>query len=142
MRLGQWFGFLAVAISLYILWQIRQVLLLVFAAIILATVLNRIVRFLQQRHIQRGIAVAISVILLLTLLSGFLAIVLPRLADQLQQLANISPQILAQLRTGYEWIQSKLPEQLILNNTSFGALVQNFQSSAARLLGSFFTLVK
>ena len=44
MRLGQWLGLFALAISLYILWQIRQVVLLLFAAVILATVLNRVVR--------------------------------------------------------------------------------------------------
>ena len=47
MNLGQWIGFLAVAVSLYILWQIRQVLLLVFAAVVLANSLNLLARRFQ-----------------------------------------------------------------------------------------------
>jgi len=70
-RLGQLIGFLALVTSLYILWQIRQILLVVFAAIVLATVLNQLVSFFQRFRIKLGIAVAISVILLLIVLIGF-----------------------------------------------------------------------
>lgn len=48
MKLGQLTGFFALVVSLYILWQIRQVVLLVFAAVVLATVLNRVVARLEQ----------------------------------------------------------------------------------------------
>ncbi|MGG6265572.1 hypothetical protein ACQ4M3_06150 [Leptolyngbya sp. AN03gr2] len=57
-RFGQWLGVVAIVIALYILWQIRQVLLLVFAAVVAATVLNRLVRALQRPRIKRGIAIA------------------------------------------------------------------------------------
>lgn len=51
LRLGQWLGLLTLVISLYILWQIRQVVLLLFAAVVLATVLNQVVRRIQQYSI-------------------------------------------------------------------------------------------
>jgi predicted PurR-regulated permease PerM len=42
-HLGQWIGFLALIISLYILWKIWQVLLPPFTAVVLATTLNQLV---------------------------------------------------------------------------------------------------
>lgn len=89
--LGQLVGFFAFVVSLYILWQIRQLVLLVFAAVVLATVLNRIVRLLQRFGIRRGIGIAISVVLLLTLLVGFFVLIVPRIVEQLQQLVDLLP---------------------------------------------------
>jgi predicted PurR-regulated permease PerM len=98
-RFGQLIGFLAFVISFYILWQIRQTLLVVFAAVVLATVLNQLVSFFQRFRIKRGIAVAISIILVLTILIGFFALIVPRLVDQLQQFGNIMPMALERLRS-------------------------------------------
>ena len=47
MNLGQWIGLIAIVLSLYILWQIRQVLLLIFAAVVLASTLNRLAKRIQ-----------------------------------------------------------------------------------------------
>jgi len=89
-RLGQWLGLLALIISLYILWQIRQVVLLLFAAVVLATVLNRVVRRIQRYRVKRGFAIAITVAILLALIVGFFAFIVPRIVDQLQQLVGVS----------------------------------------------------
>jgi len=47
LKFSQWLGAIALIISLIILWQIREVLLLVFTAVLIATVLNRVVSFLS-----------------------------------------------------------------------------------------------
>lgn len=70
MPLGQWVGLLALIISLIILWQIREILLLIFAAIVFAAALNRVVCWFQRWGIQRGIATALSVGGLLLILAG------------------------------------------------------------------------
>ena len=56
MNLGQWIGLIALTISLYILWQIKEVILLIFAAVVLATTLNRLARRLQGLGIKGGFA--------------------------------------------------------------------------------------
>lgn len=98
MRLGQWIGLLAFVFSLYILWQIRQVVLLIFAAVVLATALNRVVRLLQRYRIKRGIAIAITVFLLIVTLVGFFALVVPRIVEQLQLLIALLPEASERLR--------------------------------------------
>jgi predicted PurR-regulated permease PerM len=88
---GQWIGLLAVAMSLYILWQIRALLLLIFTAIVLATVANHLVNRFERFNIQRSIAVMLT--LSTIALSGtlfFILVILP-FTDQFQQLIQLIP---------------------------------------------------
>ncbi|MEC4892869.1 MAG: AI-2E family transporter [Oscillatoria sp. PMC 1051.18] len=117
MSTGKFLGFVAIAISLYILWQIRQVLLLAFLAIALATVINRLVQLLQKFKIKRGIAVTISVILVLALFVGFIAIIVPSIIDQWQQLVNIESDILTPLVMKNQ--VSLLPAITLLSQVTF-----------------------
>lgn len=137
MRLGQWIGLLALVLSLYILWQIRQVVLLVFAAVVLATVLNRVVRILQRYRIKRGIAIAITVILVLLIIAGFFALIVPRIVDQLQQLVNILPETAERLRAWYDQLRGFIPGQVLEDNTSLRTLTQQLQTWVTGLLGNF-----
>lgn len=141
MRFGQWVGLLAFVFSLYILWQIRQVVLLVFAAVVLATILNRVVRVLQRYRIKRGIAIAITLIVLLTVIVGFFALIVPRIIEQLQQFVNLLPQVSERLRSWYTWVQSLIPGQMFEYTNSIGALTQQLQAWVTRLLGNFFVLI-
>lgn len=139
MRLGSSIGLVALIVSLYILWQIRQVLLLLFASVVLATVLNQVVQRLQQYRIKRGIAVAITVVLLLLLIVGFFAVVVPPIIAQLQALAALVPESLERLRAWFNWLQTVIPQQLIDQVRSLQGFTQNLQSWANRLFGNFFT---
>ncbi|MGF1478412.1 MAG: AI-2E family transporter [Cyanophyceae cyanobacterium] len=141
MRLGHWIGLLALVLSLYILWQIKQVVLLVFTAVVLATVLNRIVRLLQRARLPRGIAIAIAVIGLLAIIAGFFAIILPSLIDQFQQLINLLPQAFEQVREWYDQLRGQIPGQVLEDSPGFGNLVQQIQTWATQLLGNVFSIV-
>jgi predicted PurR-regulated permease PerM len=140
-RFEQWLGLIALVVSLYILWQIRQVVLLLFAAVILATILNRVVRRLQRAHIKRGIAIAITIICLIALIVGFFALIVPRFIEQLQQLINILPQISQRLRTWVEWIQSVTPGSVLEQFRGFENLTQQIQTWISQLIGNFFVFL-
>ena len=91
MNFGQWLGFYAIIASIYILWQVRQAILLVFAAIVLATVLNQLSRGFQRLKIKRSLAVFLSVSLFVLFFTiGFLLVV-PPLLNQFQELATKVP---------------------------------------------------
>lgn len=141
MRFGQLVGFFALAISLYILWQIRQIVLVVFAAVVLATVLNQLVQFLQRFRIKRGIAIAISVVTLLTVLVGFFALIAPRLVDQLQQFGNILPNILERIRSWNNWLQNIIPQQWLEDISGLQYLTQGLQTWLNQLINNFFSVI-
>lgn len=141
MRFGQLIGFLAFVISLYILWQTRQIILVVFASIVLATVLNQLVTFLQKFRLRRGLAVAISVILLVAVLALFFALIAPRLVEQLQQFDDIMPLAIERLRSWNNWLQNIIPNQLLESIQGIRYLTQGLQDWLNRLINNFFRLV-
>jgi predicted PurR-regulated permease PerM len=141
-RLGEWIGLFALFISLYILWQIRQIVLLIFAAVILATILNRVVKFLQRYRIKRGIAIAIAVISLIVIVVGFFAIVVPRIVEQLQQLVDLLPQIVTRLQSWNAWLRNAIPGQILDNTDGLQALTQQLQTYVGTLLGNFIGLIR
>ena len=136
--LGKLIGFLAFAVSLYILWQIRPVLLLVFAAVVFAIVLNRIVRSLQRVGVKRGIAIALTVIFLLGILFVLFALIGPSFAQQLEQLGNLVPTTLESLRNWFNSLSTRLPERLI-NVRSFSDFLPRLQPLITRLLDNTYT---
>lgn len=112
MKLGQWIGLLALVACLYILWQIRQVLLLVFGAVVLATALNRLARRFQRMGMRRGFALLLSVSLFLALVVGFFWLIVPPLAAQFQELTDRVPKGLERVNSWLDQLETRVPKQL------------------------------
>ncbi|NES97173.1 MAG: AI-2E family transporter [Desertifilum sp. SIO1I2] len=93
MKLIDWVSFLGLIVSLIILWQFRNILLLVFTAIVLAIALNSLVRFLNRRcKIPRGAAVGVGLLSVLIGFSILIGLILPLFISQFQQLILLVPQ--------------------------------------------------
>ncbi len=112
MNLGNWIGIFTILTSIYILWQIRQLLLLVFTAMVIATTLNKLSRKLQSLKIKRSLAVLISVSLFILLIVTFFWVIVPPLAEQFQQLITIVPQGINKLNDWLNILRDQLPNQL------------------------------
>ena len=141
MLIGKWIGLFVFVLSTYVLWQIRQVLLIVFAAVVLATALNQVVKVLQKLRVKRGFAVGISVILLLTIVSGFFALIAPRIVEQLREFTFILPKFLDQIRIWNDWLLKVVPEQVIDEIQGLRYLTQGLQNWLDALLGNVFTVL-
>ncbi|CCQ58033.1 MAG: AI-2E family transporter [Crocosphaera sp.] len=141
MNLGKWLGLSSFIISCYILWEIRQVLLLVFTAVVFATALNRLVKWLKKFKIRRNFAIVIIVIgiIFLSILFGWL--VVPPFLDQFQKLLALFPNVWERLRTNlillsetqsrFDW----LPPPPSLND-----LLTRLQPLLTDIFANFFTV--
>ncbi len=110
MNFGKWIGFVALVISLYILWQIRQLVLLLFTAVIFANALNLLVKqylrwgdkllvrlVRQNQTMKRGYAVLLSIASFFVLLWVFFSLLVPPFISQFGELALLVPQGIEQL---------------------------------------------
>ena len=140
MNIGTWIGLVVFFISLYVLWQIRQLLLLLFTAIVLATSLNILVKTFQKRGIKRGYAVSISMFSLIAITLGFIWIIVPPFIDQFQDLALLVPQGIEKLNTWLELLSERLDPRLIdlLPNTE--ELNKQLQPLIQQFLGGGLTI--
>jgi predicted PurR-regulated permease PerM len=84
-------------------WRVRNVLLLVLVAAVLAVGLDPQVRWLQRRRLSRGWAVTAILLLSVGLVVLFAWLVIPAAVRQTQQLASHTPQYLDRLEhaTGF-----------------------------------------
>lgn len=143
MKLSQWISLATFALSIYILWRIRQVVLLVFTATILATILNRAVQRLQESGVKRTVSILITIISILGILAFFSIAIVPPLIDQSQQLIEKVPLGIEQFNTWFfRWQKQLSSSNPLLENlrNSITRLIQIPQPLKNQIFSNFFTL--
>ncbi len=110
MNLGQWFGFVCLIVALFILWQIRHLLLLVFTAVVIAVALNRFVKWLESKKFPRKLAVIFAVSSFITFLVLFIWLVVPPFSQQLQKLLEELPRVWVKIDVELADLETRLPE--------------------------------
>lgn len=137
MRFGQCLSLIGIIVSIYILWEIRQIILIAFASVTLATVLNQVVIFLQKFRIKRGLAIFLTVSFVIMLLGGFLLVVVPRITQQLQQFTYFFPIAIERIRLWNDWLVGVLPNTFLENIRDLRYLTQNLETWLNQLLSNF-----
>ncbi|BAQ61575.1 permease [Geminocystis sp. NIES-3708] len=130
MNFGESVGFLCFLISLYILWQLRQLLLLIFTSIIFAVVLNRLVNKLTQFNLNRKKSIFIIIISIIIIINILLLLILPPFIEQFQLLINLLPKVIKKITefinnidyTQYQILSPLNDLDKILTNYSFSSL--------------------
>jgi len=80
-----------VFLTFWLLYSLRMVLFLFFVAIVIGTAIRPAVEWLHRRGVSRSIGIIIIYILIAGLLGGFLAMILPLLADQTTEISRTLP---------------------------------------------------
>ncbi|WP_094513138.1 AI-2E family transporter [Synechococcus sp. MW101C3] len=153
MNFGNWLGFAATIAAAALLWSLRGVVIQVFAAVVLAMAICTLVGFVQQRlRCNRSLALLVSVLGLVVVLSVAIAVLIPPFAEQFGLLLTKVPAAAALLlkmgretlswggamiygqqdtRLDFEWLTSLLPA----GGDSTAALAGGIGQGAMRLLG-------
>ncbi|BAZ41606.1 hypothetical protein NIES4101_75720 [Calothrix sp. NIES-4101] len=136
MNLGQWIGLIAIVLSLYILWQIRDVLLLMFAAVVIATTLNRLAKRFQRTGMKRGVAVLIAVGLFFGVIISFFWIVVPPFITQFHELTYRVPKGLQVFNASLDNLKAGVPPQLAPYIPDIDGLIKQAQPLVNKALGN------
>ena len=92
MNFGQWLGYAALLAALALLWSLRQSLVFLFAALVLAMALCTLVGWLRRRlRCSRLLAVLLSLVLVALVLAVTATAVIPPFVDQFGQLLRQLP---------------------------------------------------
>jgi predicted PurR-regulated permease PerM len=84
-------------LGLWLLYFVRDIILQLFVALLLMTILEPIVIFLTKIKIPKAISVLITYILVLGVLGGVIALIAPALAQQTTNFVNALPAYLANI---------------------------------------------
>jgi predicted PurR-regulated permease PerM len=140
-NLGKWLGLVVLLVSLYILWQIRQVLLLLFTAVVLASALNGFVQYLGRHGLKRSWAVVLTIVLALGTSFLFCLLVIPPFISESQQFAELGPQSVARIEEWTNWLESQVPNQPIFGPDIFNAIntvIDNLAKEIPNYAGNVF----
>lgn len=143
MKFNDWLGLISLIISLVILWQFRQVLLLMFTAAVLATVLNSLVRWLVRKFKfsrRRSIFITVFGVLLVSLL--FILFIIPPFIGQFLELIQLIPDGLQRLVV---WVNNLtkspplwLPDSDLELLPEFSEIYQQLGTLATKVFNNFF----
>src|SRR5215216_2149515 len=88
-----------VFLTFWLLYSLRIVLFLFFVAIVVGTAIRPAVDWLHRRGISRATGIIVIYILIAALVTGFLAMILPLLADQATEISGTVPEYYANFRS-------------------------------------------
>ncbi|TVQ22747.1 MAG: AI-2E family transporter [Leptolyngbya sp. DLM2.Bin15] len=145
MKISDWMSLICLLIALAILWRFRHIVLLLFAAMVIAIALNSIVRRLvNQFRIPRGQAVGLTLGLVFLSLVLFIILVLPLFVKQFEQVLELVPMGFERLQ---EWGTALLeapppwfPEQATPTEIpSLSDLINQFGDVGGEFFSNFFS---
>ncbi|MBD2344219.1 AI-2E family transporter [Anabaena subtropica] len=133
MKLGQCLGLLALIISLYIIWKIRQLVLLLFTSVVLAVAINQLVLRLQLSGIKRIWAVFLSLSIVVTFLFGAFLLIVPPFIEQFRQLLVLLPTGINQIQQGINWLEERIVDTYLPEIPDINSLIEQLQPWATSL---------
>lgn len=122
LKFGKLAGLLGLVVLLYLAWTLRQVLLLMFMAVVFATVLNKFVQQLRKLSVPRKWAVLIVLAVLSAIVGLILQFIIPALANQLPTYTFLSEQGFEQIQEWYRQYRGVVPGDA-LSDTSLRDLL-------------------
>lgn len=144
MKLIDWINLVALGIVLVIVWQFRQIVLLMFAAVVITIALNSLVRFFSRVYgwpRDRAVLVTAALVLLGTFI--FLGLVLPLFVSQFQQLLLLTPKGFDQLGIWFDAFQESppdwFPERDLRVIPALPDLLRQAASIGSTVFGNFLT---
>ncbi|MCM1982825.1 AI-2E family transporter [Lyngbya confervoides] len=139
--LGKWVGLIVLCIALFILWEIRQVVLLGFTAVVLASALNSVVRQLTKVRIKRHLAIAIAVLGLFAFATVVSWLIIPPFVAQSQQLLELVPQSVQRIDESVKWLEKQqFQGTSIINSQMVDNITRQLPNLAGKLFENFFSL--
>lgn len=91
---------LVILLMVWFLYFIRDILLILFSAIIIASAVEPVANWLQRYKVPRAISVAGTYLVVLGVLSLTVTLMVPPLTEQVVQLAQALPQVVEELERG------------------------------------------
>jgi predicted PurR-regulated permease PerM len=141
LKLADWIGFLCLIIALIILWQFRQILLLVFTSVVFSIAINSLVRRIQRFGLQRWVAVLLSLTVIVIMGAVLVSVVLPPFWGQFEELLKLVP-------VGYDkfliWLNYLIKNppiwfpDLNVKVPNVTQIAQQIGPLAQKILGNFF----
>jgi predicted PurR-regulated permease PerM len=116
----------------YFLFLIREILAILFVALIIASAVDPWVDWMQKKKIPRGVGIIFIYFILFAVVGVVVYLIIPPIIEQVNELANNFPQILEKVISGFEFLKYYSAKYGILDNVkeNVGSIGANLQGAA------------
>lgn len=142
------FKLLAIALLLIFLYLVRDLLLMIFVAIVIASGIDPLIDFFHKRRIPRTISLLVVYIFLLALITLIVYVLVPPIVEQVQQLITVLPQYfdivseyLGENLSIFEKEIGNIEEVTKTITGRFGDIASNVYDTLSGFLGGILTLI-
>ncbi|MDB9527825.1 AI-2E family transporter [Oscillatoria sp. CS-180] len=139
MKFGKFVGLILLVFSAFLLWRIRFVVLLGFLAVVLATIINRVVRLFTRLRLKRGWAIALTYLLISGIVAGVLAVAVPPFVEQVRAWLVQAPYEASQIRRWVEQLDEWVPFELSTIGQQLDMFISDIPRIARSLFDNFFS---
>lgn len=124
---------LLIFLILYFVYLIREVVAILFVALVFASAVDPSVDWLQKRKIPRGVSILFIYFTLFIVISFTIYLIIPPIAEQIAELSANFPRYFDRLISSYSTIKDYSIQHGLLDNIkeSLGTISSNLQSTAA-----------
>lgn len=128
-------SFLTIVLA-FAIWLIRDIVMLTLTAVVLAILLTTPIRFFTKRKVPRPLAVVLTLLLVIGVISLTFTVALPPLVGQFSQLFNNTiPKAVGQIQT--ELTPEKLRERLASINLDFEEISKQINTQVLERAATF-----
>jgi len=127
------FKVVLVFLVLYFLYLIKDILVILFVALILASALDPWVDWMQKRKIPRGLGVIFIYFILFVVIGSVLYLIIPPIIAQINELSTSFPAFIERITSGFSTLRNYMSEHGILENLKDGlkSISSNLQGAAS-----------
>ncbi|MGC1309057.1 MAG: AI-2E family transporter [Phormidesmis sp.] len=140
MKLGDWISLLCLVATGYILWAIKPVLLLCFAAVVVAIALNSLTRIIRKFNVPRRFAIPLAILAVAVVATLFILGIVPPFVEQFRLLIDLLIRASQTLPAQLMRLQANLPERIRLPELNeFVAWLTSPTSAIPDIFSNFFS---
>ncbi len=117
---------------LYFLFLVKDILIILFIALVFASAVDPYVDWLHKRKIPRGISILFIYLILFIVISFTVYLIIPPIAQQIADLSANFPRYLEKIISGYSTVKEYSIQHGILDSikNSLGTISSNLQTAA------------
>ncbi len=127
-----------IILALYFLYLVKDILVILFVSLILASALDPWVDWMQKRKIPRGLGIVLIYFILLIIIGSTLYLIIPPIVSQVKELSENFPHYLEKIISGFSALKEYTNQQGILNSLkdNLGIFSANLERAASGIFST------
>lgn len=128
-----------ILLAFYFFYLIKDILVILFVSLILASALDPWVDWMQKRKIPRGLGIILIYLVLFIIASSALYLIIPPIVSQVNELSVSFPYYLEKIISGFSALKEYTSQHGILNNIKDN--LGTFSANLERAAGGIFSTI-